>query len=101
VLSSVGVGGLAIGVTSLASGRVGELVLPEHRPQIWGRMTIVFAIVYAATAHVLSFLFVRTGSYELLFALGAGALLVGGLLGFLPPRPVCPRGEVARRPRIG
>jgi predicted MFS family arabinose efflux permease len=92
-LSSIGVGGLAIGATSLASGRVGELVPLEYRQQVWGWMTIVFAIVYAGTAYVLSYLFVRTGSYDVLFAVGAVALLLGGLLGFASPRHVCRRGK--------
>ena len=92
-LSSIGVGGLAIGATSLASGRVGELVALEHRRQVWGWMTIIFAIVYAATAYLLSYLFVRTGSYDALFAVGAVALLVGGLLGFASPRQARSRGK--------
>jgi predicted MFS family arabinose efflux permease len=92
-LSSIGVGDLAIGVTSLASGRVGELVPLEHRRQVWGWMTIVFAIVYAGTAYVLSYVFVRTESYDVPFAVGAVALLLGGLLGFASPRHVCPRGK--------
>ena len=92
-LSYIGVGGLAIGATSLASGRVGELVALEHRRQVWGWMTIIFAIVYAATAYLLSYLFVRTGSYDALFAVGAVALLVGGLLGFSSPRQARPRGK--------
>jgi len=100
-LSSIGVGGLAIGVTSLASGRVGELVPLEQRRHVWGRMTIIFAIVYAGTAYLLTYLFVRVGSYNVLFAVGAGALLVGGLLGFARPRPAHSRREVARRARIG
>jgi hypothetical protein len=72
---------------------VGELVPLEYRQQVWGWMTIVFAIVYAGTAYVLSYLFVRTGSYDVLFAVGAVALLLGGLLGFASPRHVCRRGK--------
>lgn len=100
-LSSIGVGSLAIGVTSLASGRVGELVPPERRRHVWGWMTVVFSIVYAGTAYLLSYLFIRTGSYELLFAVGAGALLLGGLLDVASSRRGNLRHEVARGTRIG
>ena len=55
--------------------------------------TIVFALGYAGSGYILSYLFVRTGSYELLFAVGAAALLVGGLLGFASPGQARPRGK--------
>jgi predicted MFS family arabinose efflux permease len=90
-LSSIGVGGLAIGVTALASTRIGALVGVARARQVWGWMTIAYAIAYAAAAYALSFLLVRTGSYEVLFGIGAGALVLGSLVDLLglrrPSRP--------------
>ncbi|HYM03662.1 MAG TPA: YbfB/YjiJ family MFS transporter, partial [Stellaceae bacterium] len=65
-LSSLGAGGVAIGATLLASGRVGELVPMRQQRQVWGWMTILFSVAYAGAAYALSFLFVRTASYALL-----------------------------------
>jgi MFS family permease len=96
-LSSIGVGALAIGGTSLASGRVSELVPVAQQRQVWGWMTIGFAVAYAAGAYALSFLFDRTGSYALLFGIGAGALLFGVVVDVL----CAPRSSPKSRPRSG
>jgi predicted MFS family arabinose efflux permease len=79
-LSSAGVGSLASGITSMASGRVTELAQPRHQPQVWGWMTLAFSIAYAGAAYLLSYLFARTGSYSLLFTFGAASFLGGGIL---------------------
>lgn len=76
-LSSVGVGAMVIGVTSLTSGRVTEMIRVSEQKEVWGWMTVAFAVTYAAGAWIFSFLFARTGSYRLLFALSAVTLLAG------------------------
>jgi MFS family permease len=88
-VTSIGVGGLGIGGTSLASGRTLEITPPAHQKQAWGWMTAVFSISYAGAGGLLSFLFARTGSHLLLFLIGAAALCAGGLVDlFLPALPV-------------
>lgn len=79
-VSSVGVGGLATAISSLALGRVAELVPLEQQRQVWGWMTIVFSVFYAGSGYLLSFLFARTGSYPLLFEFGAAALVAAFFL---------------------
>jgi len=79
-ISSFGTGGIGIGLVVLGSGCAGELVTIEQQRQVWGWMTATYAVVYAGAGYALSFLFARTGSYDLLFAVGAAAILLGGLL---------------------
>lgn len=76
-LSSVLVGSMSMAVVTLTAGRVSELVPISGQKQAWGWMTAGFSIVYAAGAWGLSFLFAETGSYGLIFAIGAAALLAG------------------------
>ncbi|MFN4311987.1 MAG: YbfB/YjiJ family MFS transporter [Ferrovibrio sp.] len=79
-ISAVTVGALTPGVSALASGRVAELVgFAAHR-QVWGWLTGGFALSSAAVGYAFSYLFDRTGSYNLLFALGAAGLFVAMLL---------------------
>lgn len=82
-LSSVGVGSMAIGIVSLAAGRVAELVPASRQKQVWSWMTAAFAIAHAATAFVLSAIFARTGSYRILFMIGSVALLIGCVFDFI------------------
>lgn len=80
VTSALVVGALTPGVSALASGRVAELVgFAAHR-QVWGWLTGGFAIASAGVGYLLSFLFDRTGSYDLLFGIGAIGLSVAMLL---------------------
>ncbi|MDE3195789.1 MAG: YbfB/YjiJ family MFS transporter [Acidobacteriota bacterium] len=76
-LSSIGVGSMAIGIVSLAAGRVGELAPASQQKRVWGWMTASFAVAHASTAFLLSALFAKTGSYSGLFTIGAVALLAG------------------------
>lgn len=85
-LSSIGVGALAVGGTSLASGRVSELVPIAHQRQVWGWTTIAFSILYAGAGYALAFLRAWTGSYQPLFAVGATVLVLGGLLDLIGSR---------------
>ena len=86
-LSSIGTGALGIGSVSLASGRVAELVPLEHQRQVWGWLTLAFSIAYAGMGYALAFVFARTGSYAILFAIAAAALVAGAVIDMLAPRP--------------
>lgn len=77
--SAVTVGALTLGLVALASGLAAHLVGSADHAWAWGRMTATYAVMQAAGAWVLSWLFARTGSYRLLFAIGAGALVLGTL----------------------
>jgi predicted MFS family arabinose efflux permease len=78
-VSSVVVGAFVPGIVALVLGRVHELVPNDPRRQqaAWSLTTVAFALLgQASGAYGFSFLFERGGGYELLFALGAGALLL-------------------------
>ena len=79
-VSSLGVGGLATAISSLALGRISELAPPAQQRLIWGWITIAFSVCYAGGGYLLSFLLAWSGSYALLFELGAAALTAAFLL---------------------
>lgn len=85
-VSSVFVGSFALGISSLAAGRITELVAPQFQKKVWGWMTIAFSITHAATAYLLSFIFSVSGSYYLLFEIGAVTLIIGSILDYLASR---------------
>lgn len=85
-LSSICVGSLALGISSLAAGRITEIVVPGLQKKVWSWMTMSFAITHAATAYLLSYLFSVTGSYNLLFEIGATTLVIGSVLDYLASR---------------
>ncbi|TCC97146.1 YbfB/YjiJ family MFS transporter [Pedobacter hiemivivus] len=85
-LSSIFVGSLALGITSLASGRTSELVGHDQQKQVWSIMTIYFSLTHAGTAYLLTFIFSTTHSYLLLFEIGAVTLLIGSVLDYLASR---------------
>ena len=63
------------GSVSLVLGRVRELAQGEREAQRgWTFATLAFAVGQAIAAYGFSFLFGRTGSYALLFAMAAAAL---------------------------
>ncbi len=78
--SSVVVGALVPGTSALLSARTAELVGPRPQQRVWGWMTGSFALAQAAGAYAFAWLFDRTESYAVLFALGAGALGAGAVL---------------------
>lgn len=79
VVSSSVVGALTIGIVPLVLGRVHELVRgAEAQRRVWRGATLAFALFQAASAYGFSYLFGATGSYILLFGLGAVAF-VGAL----------------------
>lgn len=86
LLASFGTGACGLATTSLGSGRAAELVPIEQHRQLWGWMTLAYAIVYAAGGYISAFIFARAGSYALLFAFGAAMALVSALFAWLSAR---------------
>lgn len=80
MISSVLLGSMLMGITSLVAGRVSELVAISEHKRVWSWMTTAFSIAYAVGAWGFSFLFARTLSYKTLFAIGAASLLAGSIL---------------------
>lgn len=96
--SSFLVGAFVPGVVPLALGRVHELVGGEGpRRAAWAACTAAFALGQAAAAYLLSFVYAATGSYPLLFGLGAAALV----LAFLIEVITAVRAQVRPRPAHG
>lgn len=85
-ISSIFVGSCALGISSLAAGRITELVAPQLQKKVWGWMTIAFSVTHALIAYILSYLFSVTGSYYLLFEIGAITLIIGSILDFFSSR---------------
>lgn len=78
--SSLVVGMLVSGSTSLCSAWTAELVgMADHR-RVWGWMTGGFGLALAGGAWALSYIFALTHAYTPMFAIGAGALVVGVML---------------------
>ncbi|SAK46484.1 MFS transporter [Caballeronia hypogeia] len=78
-VSSVLVGAFTPGIVPLVLGRVNELLAhhPAAQKGAWRTATTGFAVLQALAAYGLSFLFSESGgNYEMLFAIGAGALAV-------------------------
>lgn len=77
--SSVTVGAFVTGTVPLVLGRISEL-LPDHPAQqrvAWSNATAAFALFQAVAAYLLSLIFSLThGSYQTLFLIGSGALVV-------------------------
>lgn len=77
IVSSVVVGAFTPGIVPLVLGRVHEFMPHDDAGQraAWTAATTSFALLQAAAAYGLSFLFARTGGdYRLLFTLGCAAL---------------------------
>ena len=77
MVSSVVVGAFTPGIVPLVLGRVNELLAhhPVAQKRAWRTATTSFAVMQAASAYGLSFLFSHSGGdYRLLFAIGAAAL---------------------------
>jgi predicted MFS family arabinose efflux permease len=78
IVSSLVVGAFTPGIVPLVLGRVHEL-LPHNaaaQKASWSRATTGFALMQAAAAYGMTFVFTQTGGdYRLLFTLGAGLIL--------------------------
>ena len=83
VVSSVVAGALVPGVVPLVLGRIHELIPdqdPGQRARAWSLATTAFALGQAGGAYGFSFLYAKTGSYTLLFALGGAAVALALLI---------------------
>jgi MFS family permease len=78
-VSSIFVGSLALGISSLAAGRTAELVSSTHQKKVWSYMTITYSVSHALTAYALTYLFSVYHSFYLLFVIGAVSLLIGSI----------------------
>jgi len=74
-LSAIGVGAVALGAVMLAAGAIATLVPANRLAADWGLATMAYAVIQAATAAGFSTLFHATGSFRLLFAIGAMSLV--------------------------
>ena len=79
LVSSAIAGAFTPGIVPLVLGRVHELLPgdPVAQRAVWGRTTMAWALFQAGSAYLYSWLFGQTGGdYPLLFAIGAGALVL-------------------------
>ncbi len=77
-VSAVVVGAATPGVVPLALGRVQDLLPDDAAAQriVWSWTTIAFSMFLTGGAYLNAFLFAHGGGYDLLFALGAAALVL-------------------------
>ena len=79
LVSSAIAGAFTPGIVPLVLGRVHELLPgdPVAQRAVWGRTTMAWALFQAGSAYLYSWLFGQTGGdYPLLFAIGAGAMVL-------------------------
>ncbi len=79
VISSFVMGAFTPGIVPLVLGRLREMLphSPASQRSAWSRATASFALMQAAAAYAMSFVFARSGGqYSLLFILAAGALAI-------------------------
>jgi predicted MFS family arabinose efflux permease len=76
IVSSAIVGAFTPGVVPLVLGRVQELLPHDAAAQraAWSSATTSFALLQAAGAYGLSFIFQKTGNYEVLFGVGSAMM---------------------------
>ena len=78
IVSSIIVGAFTPGIVTLVLGRIQDLL--AHHPAVhrrnWTRATIAFALAQALSAYGMSFTLAQTHRYTVLFAIGAGAIIV-------------------------
>jgi len=76
IVSSVVVGAFTPGIVPLVLGRIHELLPHNSAGQraAWAQATTTYALFQAAGAYGLSYLFVTSGDYAVLFVIGAGAV---------------------------
>jgi predicted MFS family arabinose efflux permease len=92
LISSIIVGAFTPGIVPLVLGRIQSL-LPHHpsaHRRNWTRATIAFATAQALSAYGMSFVFARTHSYIVLFAIGSSAMVIAlatNLFAFFAFRP--------------
>lgn len=84
-LSSFLVGALTPGMVAVASGRIIEIVGPAGHQRNWAMMTFIYALLQAIGGYAMAALYGATHSFNLLFAIGAGALCVSTLIAAFGP----------------
>jgi predicted MFS family arabinose efflux permease len=81
-ISAIGVGAMGLGAVLLTSGAIAHLVHPSRLAANWGLATMTYAVCQAGVAALFSSLFHATGSYQLLFGIGAVAAFGSALIVF-------------------
>jgi predicted MFS family arabinose efflux permease len=79
-ISAVGVGAVGLGSVMLAAGALAGMAPPRRLAANWGMATMAYAVMQTLTAAGFSNLFHMTGSYALLFAIGATSLAISAAL---------------------
>ncbi len=90
LLSTAIVGAFVTGSSTLAIGRIQEIMRGKPQGMSWSIATIAFALGQAIAAYVFSWLFAATSDYAILFECGAAALgvaLIIDLASAPSPRP--------------
>ena len=82
-ISSFLVGALTPGLVAVASGRVAEIVGPGAHQRNWAMMTFMFALMQALGGYAMAALYGALHSFNLLFAIGASALLAAAVIASL------------------
>jgi MFS family permease len=78
IVSSLVMGAFTPGIVPLALGRIHELLPHDAAAQksAWSTATTGFALLQAAGAYGLTYVFTQTGDYPLLFIIGAAAFVL-------------------------
>ncbi|MCH9826948.1 MAG: MFS transporter [Gammaproteobacteria bacterium] len=90
IVSSVLTGALGIGLVTLASGRLGELLPRSAMTRAWATATLSFAGAQALGALSLPWLLVRPHGSAMVFALASAVLIAGAVLGVWPRSVAAP-----------
>ncbi|WP_193088493.1 YbfB/YjiJ family MFS transporter [Advenella sp. FME57] len=93
-ISSFAVGAFTPGIVPLVLGRLREMLphSPTEQKTAWSRATTAFALMQAAAAYAMSFVFAHSnGQYWLLFMLAAAALAIAFVMLMLSPGPTTQR----------
>ena len=80
ILASSIIVGAQPGCSALLSGRAQQIFGPKLMPVVWRRMTLIGSIGQAMGGYFLVGLFDLTGSYSLVFLIGAAAMASGAII---------------------
>jgi hypothetical protein len=75
-ISAIGVGSVGLGAVMLVAGAIAGLMPANRLAGTWGVATMAYAVMQTVTAAGFSHLFHATGSFLVLFAIGAVCTLV-------------------------
>lgn len=79
IFSSICVGGMALGTVMLVAGAIAEMVSSTRLAADWGLAAMTYAVTQIIAAGFLSHLFRFIRSYDFLFRIGAGSMMLGVL----------------------